>query len=223
MGVLSYPGFVLLESGQTVSKTLTLDTRAVFRGTLISGEIEPMGGIAVRIPLRGNSPASVKTVTDAVGDFEFFNVPPGEYEMTWDGLPSWSEHVIQVAPPEPPPERQTIATTHRIEHRVLPIPEGWKAPVVLSGKVLTHAGEPLPNMRVVVWRPNSGSTASREAVTGLDGSYSILALPRGTYTASLYNNDFRSGKAIESFTIELKERPTHKDLRLSGPLPVVVR
>jgi len=102
-------------------------------------------------------------------------------------------------------------------------PTAWEAPVAISGRVLSHDGVPLPNMRVVISQtglPQDKKRITRAVITGLDGSYRILILPPGRYSVSIYNNDFPQQKPVEQFSIEIQEMPVQKDFRLSGPLPV---
>jgi len=230
----SYPGFVVLEKGQTVSKTLTFDTRPVFRGRLISSNVEPLAIFLVTVSLPGNLPASVEAVTDAAGDLELFNIPPGRYVLSGynvlrvlsappEGFGQPPGQIIEIAPPsEQPPERELICTNVARPQGAPKIPPDWQVPVAMFGKVLSHDGEPLPNMLLEV-SSVTRRKISRRAISGLDGSYSILALVPGLYSVKIYNNDFpRRETSLEDFRVQIEQTPMQKDFRLSRPLPVMI-
>lgn len=236
-----YPNFASIGKAQTASETLTLDTRPVFRARLISNDIRPVSRTMVSVSQPGRSPEWVKVWSDDWGDFELFNLPPGEYVLVSSNL----EQRIQVLGVDTePPQRLAIAVPEGSGSPRGRVPEGWEAPLAIFGKVLSHEGEPLSNMKVVVMpvaaRPTTVGPPSpaalppppgsapqrvvrREAVTGLDGSYHILGLPRAIYHVSIYNNDFKDMEPVEELVVETEKTPVERELRLSGPMMPVRR
>jgi hypothetical protein len=206
----------------------------------VSKDVEPLGAVPLKISVGDETLASVEVTTDPSGDFELFNVPPGDYVVSGSihfgtGVDK-IEQKIEISPPgREAPRRLAITTTvDRGRRGDYPtIPADWEAPVAIVGKVLSHDGEALSNIKLVVTPPEKeeeprlvapsafGARAHirREAVTGLDGSYRLLALPPGRYTVALYNNDFPSAEPIEKWKMEIKETPMHRDFRVSGVLP----
>jgi protocatechuate 3,4-dioxygenase beta subunit len=135
------------------------------------------------------------------------------------------------------PERQLIATNMKREESRPKVPADREAPLALVGLVLSQSGEPLPNMRIEIERspvidteqtlPGQrhsppqppGARIKRTAVTPLDGSYRIVALPPGRYTVSVFNNDFEDRKPIEQFEVQVEKTPMKRDFRVSRLRP----
>ncbi len=218
----SYPGFLVLEKGQSVSKILAWDGRPVFRGKLISTDARPVAARRLIVLTPGGDFDSVSVGIDPAGDFELFNIPPGRYTLTvrW-GTGEFRQAIQIPAAGEKEPERQLFLTS--LEGGRGQIPTGWEAPLALSGKVLSHDGQPLANMAVEV-SSLAGERIRRSAITGVDGSYRIFALVPGLYAVAIYNNDFPSErrKSLGDFQVQIEKTPMQKDLRLSQPLPVVL-
>jgi len=217
----SYPGFPGLEKGQSVAKTVTWDSRPVFRGRLISADAKPLAGARLKIVTPGGAFASVSLYTDAAGDFELINIPPGRYTPTIGWGTEGLQQTIEIpAAGEKEPERQLFLTSWPSGD--VQIPVGWQAPLALSGKVVSHDGQALTNMLIAVSSLAGGKT-TRRAITGLDGSYRIFALMPGFYSVSIYNNDFPKRKtSLQEFQLEIQQTPMQKDFRLSAPLPVIL-
>jgi len=224
----SYPSFVQLDQGESASRALSWDPRLAFRGRLISEDAAPLAYKLVSATYQGKPAVSVQLITDAAGDFDLFNIPQGRYAVSSFGnFGKRFEETIDVPPAgDGPGKRQYFLTSAQRgvdAERRGEIPAGWKAPVAVSGRILSHDGLPLPNMLLLVISSGSRRTLSREAVSGLDGRYEIFALPPGQYSISVYNNDFRRRREpIEQFDVQIEKTPMRKDFRLSGPMPVAV-
>lgn len=234
----THGSFVVLPSGETVSKTLVWDARPVFRGRVISNRAEPLAGFPLSVSPLAGGVGTVRVLTDAAGDFDLFNIPPGLYLVSGSPPPETAggseppgfgppriELTIQVhAPADGVPQRKLIFTAIGRRQNAPKIPADWEAPVGIFGKVLSHDGEPLPRIRLEVREQGKDARTQiwRSAETKLDGSYRILALPPTSYEVLLYNTDFNDSAydPIEKFEIEIKETPRETDFRLSGPMPV---
>ncbi|MDP2897916.1 MAG: M56 family metallopeptidase, partial [bacterium] len=153
----THGSFVVLPGGETVSKTLVWDAHLVFRARVISNSAEPLAGFPLSVsPLTGGT-ATVRVLTDAAGDFDLFNISPGLYLLSGSDAsspprpegPAPLEATIQIqAPTDEPPERQLIFSPFGRPQNAPRIPPDWKAPVGIFGKVLSHEGEPLSNIRI---------------------------------------------------------------------------
>lgn len=236
-----YPSFISIPKGEVVLRSLPFDTRPVFRGRLIANDLKPVADGRLTVSFTNPPLAWAEVTSDRAGDFELFNVPQGEYVLSGSvgSSPSdrkgFKQAIRIAAASEEAPEPVVIAVPFTIGTQWLKPPLDWKAPLALFGKVLSQEGEPLPNMRLVITPPDGqpgtaeGSPVAppsykesvgvrREVVTGLDGSYRVLALPPGTYEVSIYNNDFRYSQPVERITMQIEKTPMEKDFRLSGPL-----
>jgi beta-lactamase regulating signal transducer with metallopeptidase domain len=217
----SYPGFLLVEKGQSVSKTITWDSRPVFRGRLISADAKPLAGAWLKVLTSAGAFASVSLHTDSAGDFELFNIPPGPCTLSVEyPKPGFHKAIEVVRTGEREPERQLFLTS--LPSRDWKIPTGWEAPLALSGKVFSHDGQPLANMLVEA-SSLAEERISRRAVSGPDGSYRIFALVPGPYSVAIYNNDFpKHGTPLQEFQLRIEVTPMQKDFQLSAPLPVIL-
>jgi hypothetical protein len=216
----SYPGFLLLEKGQSVSKTVAWDTRPVFRGRLISADAKPLARARLTVPTPGCAFASVSLRSDSAGDFELFNIPPGRCTLSVEYPKPGFQNTIEVAPAgEEELERHLFLTS--LAASGSRIPSGWEPPLALSGRVLSHDGQPLANMLVEVWSL-AAEGIRRTAISGLDGSYRVFALVPGLYSVAIYNNDFSQREtSLQQFQLQIEKTPMQKDFRLSAPLPVI--
>jgi beta-lactamase regulating signal transducer with metallopeptidase domain len=216
-----YPSFLSIGKAETLSKSLLFDCRPVFRGRLIANDLRPVSDGSLRVSLTGQPLAWAEVTSDQAGDFELFNVPPGKYVLSGVGN---IRQVIRVrAASEDAPDRQVIAVPISRDTGRLKAPPEWEAPLALFGKVLSHEGEPLSNMKLVITpgplsRDKVDDRVRREVVTGQDGSYAVLVLPCGSYEVSIYNNDFEPTEPLEELIVEIEETPMERDFRLSGPL-----
>jgi hypothetical protein len=157
-----YPAFLAVRNGETLSKTLSFDVRPVFRGRLICNDIMPLGGARIRISLTSQPIEWLETTSDNSGDFELFNMPPGECLLSVSiGSRTYAmsfKHRVDIPPAAGEmPDRFVIPVPLErggLRRISLPAtPEGWEAPLAMHGKVLSHDGEALSNMRVVVTTP----------------------------------------------------------------------
>jgi beta-lactamase regulating signal transducer with metallopeptidase domain len=226
-----YPTFLTVDKGQALSRVLNWDCRPVFRGKLLDADAQPRGYRRLTLSASGRPALSITLYTDAAGDFEVSNAPPGQYLLSVQGS-SFTQTIDVRAPSDQAPERKLVLSTLGPEPRAEPRPPSppgeekpptWKAPMALFGKVLSHEGEALPNMKLVLSQVRGkGEEAgiTRTAVTGLDGSYRVLILPPGRYSVSIYNNDFPGQEPVEQLSVEVGTALLQKDFRLSAPLPV---
>jgi hypothetical protein len=217
----SYPGFLILEKGQSVFKILVWDSRPVFRGRLISADAKPLAEAWLTVFTPGGALGSMSLSTDSAGDFELLNIPSGRYTLTvGSGTGEFRQAIEIQAAGEKEPERQLFLTS--LAGGRGKAPAGWEAPLALSGKVLSQDGQPLANMVVEV-SSFAGERISRTAIGGVDGSYRIFALVPGLYSVAIYNNDFprKQQTSLGEFQVQIEKTPMQKDFRLSRPLPVV--
>jgi hypothetical protein len=117
------------------------------------------------------------TVSDAVGNFEWSSLPPGDYTIQIDktGYHSANGVLIVVA-------GTSIMLKQSLTKAGVFLDE---APGNISGKIVDgESGEPISAAHIEM----AGSTA----VTGSDGNFIFNALPRGSYQAQLSANGYQN-------------------------------
>ena len=175
------------ETGQPLERVLVTLMSTVWRDqAMSSAALIAQSGIADDASPKQNAPRT--TITAADGRFEFKEIPPGAYTVSFDASMMRGTHLDQSfgqsAPRDPlKPERRASP----IEVRGGQTQENvdvalWRA-FAVEGRVVDDAGEPIANADVNVsqWDGPSSMSMGRPRITDDRGMFRLFGLRPGQY------------------------------------------
>lgn len=195
---------VEVADGQTVQSINLLMTRGgVVSGRLTDVAGEPLAAVAVQAQrstydsngVRTVRPAGASGISDDLGQFRIYGLPPGDYLVTAGGrnMPL-SLAIGGTQPPDPSFDALTYypGTLNPSEAQAVRLGPGEEAslqfgvvatrPVRVAGTVVTPDGAPAAGVGLSLRTGTADSVSSRGAgQVGADGTFSISNVPPGSY------------------------------------------
>jgi protocatechuate 3,4-dioxygenase beta subunit len=174
------------ETGQPLERVLVTLMSTVWREQMSSAMMIAQTGIADDSGMRHNQPRW--TTTSADGRFEFKQIPPGAYRVSFDASMTRGTHLDQSfgesAPRDPlkpgrrvpPIELQNGETRENVDAAL------WRA-FAVEGRVVDDAGEPVANADVNIsqWDGPSTMSIGRPRITDDRGMFRLFGLRPGQY------------------------------------------
>jgi hypothetical protein len=159
--------------------TVRLEAAALLRGRVVSAEGDPIAGARIdflweasvpdRPERKTGAPVERSTASDRDGRFELRDLPAGTATLSASAKGYVSVEGREVAVPWPDPDRELTLTLER--------------GTVLSGRVATTAGEPVPGARVAV--------GAASAVSDDEGAYTVEGAPLGRATVLAFHPHYK--------------------------------
>lgn len=164
---------VVLREGRTERWNVELGNELAVRGQLLGGGSPPEGGWYLELALRDNPAGTfAKARSRPDGTFGFRTVPPKQCILTV--LPSLSAGVL--------PLIVSGGIYGGMQDLVIQLPTETRGSSPISGTLLDHEGEPMPDRTQILVIPEHNPTrASLVLVAGGEGAFESGALPAGKY------------------------------------------
>lgn len=129
----------------------------------LSGKVTGNNNQFFQAQMKLDGPVDAVTVTDANGNYEFVNLPAGEYKVT----------PVNAAFDFNPPNRTVTITNANITNADF---AATFVPANITGHVKDNHGNPLPGIKITIGSPGA---IGGDVVTDANGFYSFTDLPRG--------------------------------------------